>query len=931
MTATIASPRTREADDDAEGGSTAVDRFRGRWRVALRYGARDARRTKGRTALVAAMVLLPVALGTFVSTVMWSTRQTPERVAYADLGPELQAIALSSGATRVDQAPDARGWGGGPESAEGVSLDELDTALREAMPAGAPVTTGLQAYVTASGDSLLRNVTALQLDVTAPGVAETFTLADGRLPGPGEVAMDPGIAEDLGLSLGDTVDLALGLTSSPGTSSSSLGTATVSGLLSTSVHGVSALLPAGGPLSAPDALFSAPDGVTPLWLVAGDAPVTWADVRTANEAGIVVSSRAVILDPPPDSEVSPVVLGGGPGGDELLRTWGVFGAVVVVALLEAVLLIGPAFAVGARRSARSLALVAASGGSARTVRAMVLGSGVAIGTVASVAGVVLGLAGAAILVAARDGLRWLTVPWPIVAGILLVGVLLAVAGAWVPARGAAKADVVAVLAGRRGEAAPRRRTAVIGAAVALGGYALAVVGGFTAQILVLLAGVLVGQLGVVLASGGIVTLLGRVAGGLSLSWRLALRDAARHRGRTSPAVAAVIVATAGATAGLVYSAAQADHDYRSQGTSAAPGVVVLADTRIGEGATGLTDDDVAAVREIVRDVLPEVGELLPVTALAQPVDDGVTTTFVLDQPSLGIGFMSSGMTISGPIVDDGTLVDALGFTGADADAAREALAAGRAVVQTGSLFDDGTAHYYLQRWGADAGTETEAPREGRLPATEVGDVRGPFNANLPLVPAALVDEIGLPVQVNGLISAEPASLSMAQVSTLSAHLAERFGTAEWGDSVVSVSLGEEPYSYGSPDWLATLLILGAGLLLALAAAWIAAALAATESRPDLATLTAVGSPPSTRKRVVAAQAGTITVIGVVIGVASGVALGAAFVMNERFRYDQVDPTWEFAVPWLPVAALLVVLPLLAITAAWLVTRSRLTLTRRLAT
>jgi putative ABC transport system permease protein len=146
-----------------------------------------------------------------------------------------------------------------------------------------------------------------------------------------------------------------------------------------------------------------------------------------------------------------------------------------------------------------------------------------------------------------------------------------------------------------------------------------------------------------------------------------------------------------------------------------------------------------------------------------------------------------------------------------------------------------------------------------------------------------------------------------------------------------VNVGEPAVDYGAPDWLATLIITGAGALLALAAAWIAAALAATESRPDLATLTAVGAVPRTRKRIVAAQAGTIAGIGAVVGVVSGYALGAAFVLFFRYRWPTPDPAWSLTFPWPWLLALLVGLPLLAVTAAWLVTRSRLVLTRRVAT
>ena len=69
---------------------------------------------------------------------------------------------------------------------------------------------------------------------------------------------------------------------------------------------------------------------------------------------------------------------------------------------------------------------------------------------------------------------------------------------------------------------------------------------------VLVAGVLALEIGLVVASGGLVTLVGRLAPLAGVAGRFAMRDAARQRGRTAPAVAAIIAAMAGLVAGVVY-------------------------------------------------------------------------------------------------------------------------------------------------------------------------------------------------------------------------------------------------------------------------------------------------------------------------------------------------------------------------------------------
>ncbi|WP_187289419.1 FtsX-like permease family protein [Xylanimonas cellulosilytica] len=907
-------------------------RFRGRWRIALRYGARDARRNKGRTALVAVMVALPVMLGSFAATVLWSTQGTPERRVAQELGPSLQASITFANMADLQQSPDGNAASGNEQLEGPVTVADLDAALDAALPAGARVTHAVAAPVIVFGESLQSAESGVQADLSDAAVAAAFPVTEGTLPGPGEVAVSRRVADELHLAIGDDVSTRLG--GSAG-SATELVSATISGVLATNQPvSASVLYPATGPLTTADDLTTTLwDGAQPLWFVSGDAPVTWDDVLELNESSLQVTSRDVLLSPPHHSAVP--MYAGVPqtSASDFLATWGLLGAVVAIALLEAVLLIGPVFAVGARRSARSLAIIAANGGTSRSLRAVVLGTGVVIGALASLGGVVLGLTGAAALVAQTDGLRFFSPPWLIVAGIALVGVLLAAAAAWLPARGASKADVVAVLAGRRGEVSARRWPAIVGTVAAVAGFTAAVVGGITTQPLLLLAGVIVGELGLVLACGGIVSGLGRLAGRLPLTWRFALRDASRHRSRTTPAIAAVLIATAGATAGIVFSTAQAEYDYRSQYRVAADGILVLADYLTGSpDVDALTDADVATIRRITADVVPGA-DLVPVTRLVPPAegDDSYTTVYLRmeSSPSGGV----SGGAIWGPIVDDGSLVDVLGIL--DPDTARAALAAGRVVVLAGGLGPDDTATLAIETWAADADA-TSTPLSSEtvpLPATAVGDARGPSNTVLPVVPPSALStftDAGMTTEVGGLVSAQPVELTAAERQTLETRLADAFGATEWGEGRIGVGIGEPAVDYGSPDWLATLIIAGSGALLALAAAWIATALAATESRPDLATLTAVGAVPSTRKRIVAAQAGTVAGIGAFVGVLSGYPLGAAFVLFFRYRWTTPDLAWSLTFPWPWLLALLVGLPLLAVTAAWLATRSRLVLTRRIA-
>jgi len=898
------------------------------------------------------MVMLTVGVGVMASTITWSQRPHPERQIAWRLGPQLQASGWF-GAPGVMQTPDERSMGWPMGEDHPIATELIDAGVRAALPPGATSSMGLLAGVTVFGPELQVFAQAVQVDLLVPEIVAALPLVEGLLPDASEVAVSRAVADQLGVGIGDIISARMRDWNSISAEMPNLGAMTISGILAEPRwQRAEVLFGAAGPLTVPDYLVDrwVPDEASVNWFIGGDTPITWADVQALNEVGLVMFSRDVVLNPPPDSEVP--LLANQPRATfgEWLDVYGMAVAVVAVMLLEVVLLIGPSFAVGARRQARSLALIAASGGTPQMLRAVVMGAGMITGALGSMLGVVLGLAVAAVMLAAMNhsSLDQFSIPWHLVALIAAAGVLLTIAAAWLPARGASRVDVVATLAGRRGDTSSRRWLTVIGAVLAVGGYTLALIGAISGWILALIAGVIAGQIGLVFACGGIVALLGRLARSLSLSWRLALRDAARNRSRTVPAVVAVLVAAAGAAAGLLYIDANEMHNYRSRGILATDGTLIITAPTWSDRSVELTSANIAEIERIVADVAPRVGELLPVSVLAPLQTGEVTTVTSLLFPPEHHGWFSGDRIIFNTIVDDGTLVDILGLPAPEA--ARAALAAGQVVTPAGVTFADGRVRFVIEQQVPGGASEpglaegvpvddlfvtaewvppiTIASREVALPAVEMGDARGPHIGSLPIIPPSVASELGGQVVVGALVSAEPLFLSFAEQQTLYARLTEHFGVDEWGSGLLQLRQGGDHYR-GDYSALISTIIVGAAAVMALAAAWIAAALAATESRPDLTTLSAVGASPSTRKRIVAAQAGTIVVIGTVIGTASGIALGSAFVLNNRYGPEWGPViSWSVSIPWLPLAALVIGLPLIALAAAWLVTRSRETLTHR---
>jgi putative ABC transport system permease protein len=111
-------------------------------------------------------------------------------------------------------------------------------------------------------------------------------------------------------------------------------------------------------------------------------------------------------------------------------------------------------------------------------------------------------------------------------------------------------------------------------------------------------------------------------------------------------------------------------------------------------------------------------------------------------------------------------------------------------------------------------------------------------------------------------------------------------------------------------------------VLSLLVVGVAVALAAAESRDDGATLAAVGAGPWRRRSMGAMHGLFLGLVGAGLGAVVGVPAGAAL--------TQVDGLSGVVVPWLATAGTLLVVLVSAPVAGWLVTPSRLRLTRRTA-
>lgn len=545
------------------------------WRAAIRIARRDAWRFKGRSFLVLAMLALPIVGVSAADLTQRSAELSPAQQLDRDLG-------------RADARIHDPGLGGVPlmQNPKGDNYQPVKNYDDEPWPEGAAdiaatVPANAKSLIDSEGTAKLKtthgllNTSVRELKANDPMAEGIMVLDRGRFPQkPDEVAATNEFLESSGLHVGseltarglDTTYRIVGAYELP----SSLDTLQVNALP--------------GALLAPlDKALTAAElpgtGTSSSYLasVPGGAGFTWNMVKETNTKGTTVLSRAVILNPPADSDVplyqkepgSKNV--GNPGGNATQLA--ILSTVVGLVMLEICLLAGPAFAVGARRSRRQLGLVGANGGDRRHIRAIVLSGGLVIGVVAAVVGTVLGVALTfALRPLLEDFLGQRFGGFDIrpleLTGIALLAVVTGLLAAIVPAVTASRQTVVASLTGRRGVRKANRVLPILGLSAVVLGAGVALYGSTVSdQAMIVGGGSALAELGVVALTPTLVGLFGRIGRWLPLSPRLALRDAVRNRGRTAPAVAAVLAAVAGTVAVATYTAssdAQAEARYEPQ-------------------------------------------------------------------------------------------------------------------------------------------------------------------------------------------------------------------------------------------------------------------------------------------------------------------------------------------------------------------------------
>jgi putative ABC transport system permease protein len=492
----------------------------------------------------------------------------------------------------------------------------------------------------------------------------------------------------------------------------------------------------------------------------------------------------------------------------------------------------------------------------------------------------------------------LSLPWILLALVVLLAVLSATAAAWWPGRTVARLPTLLALSGRPPQPRPARHSAIAaGGLLTVGIGCLALSDRDRAPLII--AGIVATILGMLLLGPLAIRIFSGAAGHAPIGTRLALRDLARYQARSGAALAAVTLALGIAAAVTVTAAAEEKkHDDRM-----AAELPNLSDRqiRVYTGPTRepeliplplQTPAQLSRSAARVRQIADGLGQaaVIPLRKAFQPGERPIVT-FEGDRALIAVGLSKrtgpeSWNRGSGLYVATPALLRHLGIDPATVDPSADFLADPSVPTDELVILD------------------IEARRQ--LPVTNVQridslEVLGAGEGDAGRVPSSFVTLDGLRrhgwKQVpNGWLIEPSSPLTSEQIASA------RELAAEAG---LEIETQHERMSLATPIAIAT----AAGALLALAILAMTVGLIRSEAAGDLRTLTATGATGRTRRTLTAATAGAIALLGALLGVV-GAYLALAATYHDDLGYLG-------RIPVLPLVLLVVGVPLAAAAAGWL--------------
>ena len=206
------------------------------------------------------------------------------------------------------------------------------------------------------------------------------------------------------------------------------------------------------------------------------------------------------------------------------------------------------FTVLAQRRLRSFGVLASLGATEENISLVVKANGAVVGAVGAIVGAAVGLLAwlayrPTFQATAHRSIPWTAVPWPAVAGAMVLAVLAAYLSASRPARAVARVPVLAALSGRPDPPPRVHRSALPGLACLVAAFLVIGYGGSRntsgGGALETVLGLALLVPAVILLAPFCLSLLGRAGRVAPVTVRMAWRDLARYRARSGSALAAI--------------------------------------------------------------------------------------------------------------------------------------------------------------------------------------------------------------------------------------------------------------------------------------------------------------------------------------------------------------------------------------------------------
>ncbi len=587
-------------------------------------------------------------------------------------------------------------------------------------------------------------------------------------------------------------------------------------------------------------------------------------------------------------------------------------AAATLGMLLIALVAAGGFTVLAQRRLRSIGMMAAQGATEAGIRLVVRANGVATGVAGAIAGFVLGMVAwiayrPRLQASAHHVIGVFQLPWTVIGISMALAVVAAYVAAARPARAIARVPVVVALSGRQAPPKPVRHLAVpFGAAFGILAFVLLGIAGSgigapgggqdnqATPLREVLFGLISLAVAVVLLSPACLALLARLGRRMPVAVRLAVRDLARYRARSGPALAAISLSVMIAAVVIVVAAARFGNvlDYAGPNLTSSQLIVY-------PGIQGQQGGPPAPAAGQLKAGGTAAGRIA-----ASRIAAGLGASDVITLKTAGsLRYAGPGRNWNGPVyVATPRLLRAYGITkqvSPDAD------------VLTMRPGLSTTPHMQLIWASAKSGppnpggpgTTFPCPPGSCAPSPPIQEISAlPSGTSAPntVITEHAVRQFRLtPVTAGWLIQA-PGGLSTTQITAARQAAAAAGLAIETANSIPSLSQITDAATIFAIVLALGILAMNIGLV-------------RSETAGDLRTLTATGASRTTRRTLTAATAGTLAVTGAVVGTAGGYLAAIGF-----FRTNHLDRL--SALSSIPVANLLLVLigmPLVAVSASWL--------------